>query len=293
MRAGEPRPNWYLDPLAAAQKREVHLEWIKRNVRAAAGPRVILKTDLFEEAYGGDELLFSLPLEATLTVGFDLEAATVKKAAARNPSGSRAFLRADVRSLPVADESVDVVLSNSTLDHFNSEQEIQNSLWELSRVLKPGGTLLVTLDNPRNPLFLLFKAAAGRVGLAFSLGKTVTRERLVSMLAGAGLRIESTDWLIHNPRFVSTLLFLALRRTLGRRADGPVRFLLSAFSKMGQLPTREFTAAFSAVCASKPLTSAVQDTLPATESRVSANMKFSPNTCSVLKQPVNRTESAW
>jgi hypothetical protein len=113
------------------------------------------------------------------------------------------------------------------------------------------------------------------------------------MLGRAGMEIESTDWLIHNPRFVSTLLFLALRRLLGGRAGRPIGWLLNGFSKMGRLPTRGFTGAFIGVCASKPGTGAGSAGLPATETRLSANMKFSPNTCSVSKQPVNRMESAW
>ena len=48
-------------------------------------------------------------------------------------------MNADVRRLPLADNRVDVVLSNSTLDHFDTEQEIEESLHELARVLKPGG----------------------------------------------------------------------------------------------------------------------------------------------------------
>ena len=72
---GADQPNWYLDPLAAAQKREVHLEWIRSNVPQGVRIQTVLKTDLFEEAYGGDELLFSLPFDASLKIGFDVSAA--------------------------------------------------------------------------------------------------------------------------------------------------------------------------------------------------------------------------
>ena len=44
MHADEPRPNWYLDPLVAAQKRTVHLEWIGRNVPAGCAD-----SDRFED----------------------------------------------------------------------------------------------------------------------------------------------------------------------------------------------------------------------------------------------------
>jgi SAM-dependent methyltransferase len=250
-------PNWYLDPLVAAQKRDVHLRWVARNVPAGSRIHTLLKTDLFEEAYGQDELLFSLPFETGLRIGFDVESGTVVRAASREGGRSCLLINADVRRLPLADASVDVALSNSTLDHFRgardiAEQDIEASLRELARILKPGGILLVTLDNPRNPLFLAFRAAVGWLGSTYPLGKTLPLRRLLAMLERVGLEVKSTDWLIHNPRFVSTLVFLALRRLLGRRADGAISLLLVAFSALGSLPTRSFTGAFLAACARKP-----------------------------------------
>jgi len=89
-------PNWYLDPLVAAQKRDVHLEWIRRNVSPELRIQNVLKTDLFEEAYGGDELLFSLPFDACLKIGIDVSAAAVARAADRGHNSGCRFIRADV-----------------------------------------------------------------------------------------------------------------------------------------------------------------------------------------------------
>jgi SAM-dependent methyltransferase len=244
-------PNWYLDPLIAAQKREVHLEWIKRNIPPESRIDTVLKTDLFEEAYGDDELLFSLPFDARIKLGFDLSPDTVDRAARRERGRACLLINADVRRLPLADQSVDVVLSNSTLDHFDTEREIEEALGELVRVLKPGGILLVTLDNPRNLLFVLLRGALPWMGLRFRLGKTLPLRKLLRILEREGLAIQSTAWLIHNPRFLSTLLFLSLRRLLGARADLPIQWLLRAFSKFDNMPTRGFTGAFVAACASK------------------------------------------
>jgi SAM-dependent methyltransferase len=219
-RGGPGRPNWYLDPLVAEQKREVHLQWIARNVPAGSRIQTLLKTDLFEEAYGQDDLLFWLPFDADVKAAIDIDARTVAQAAYRVCGSSYRFIPADVRRLPLRDGCVDLVLSNSTLDHFDAEQKIEDALGELARVLKPGGTLLVTLDNPRNPLYRMFRPAAGRLGLSFSLGKTLPLGKLRSILERLGLEVQSSDWLIHNPRFLSTLMFLALRRTLGPAPTG-------------------------------------------------------------------------
>lgn len=248
-------PNWYLDPIVAAQKGKVHHEWIGQSVPAGLRVHCVLKTDLFEEAYGRDELLFSLPLEADFKIGVDVSAATVAEARNRARDGgyrSACFINADVRRLPLPDQCVDVVLSNSTLDHFDTEREIEQSLHELVRILKPGGILLVTLDNPRNPLFALLRVAVPLMGLRYRLGKTLSLKQLQRILEQARLETQSTGYLIHNPRFVSTILFLALRRVLGKRADAPIRWLLGAFSRFGNWPTRGLTGVFTAVCARKP-----------------------------------------
>jgi hypothetical protein len=70
-------------------------------------------------------------------------------------------------------------------------------------------------------------------------------------LGEAGLRVEAEDWLVHNPRLLSTALFLVLRRLLGPRADAPIAALLRAFDRLGELPTRRWTACFQAVAARK------------------------------------------
>jgi SAM-dependent methyltransferase len=244
------QPNWYLDPLVAAQKRAVHLEWIIRNVRDRRVP-VLLKTDLFEEAHGGDELLFSLPFRADRTIGIDIDSTTVLRAAVRANGNRTRLLAADVRHLPLPPGSVNVVLSNSTLDHFQTAGDLEVSLRELARVLKPGGLLLITLDNPQNPLYFVFRACARWIAPPLRLGRTASSRGLAELLRRAGFEVLSSDRLVHNPRFVSTLLFLALRRVLGARGDGAIAWLLRLFAAMGRFPTSRYTAVFIAACARK------------------------------------------
>jgi hypothetical protein len=71
-------------------------------------------------------------------------------------------------------------------------------------------------------------------------------------LQQVGLELVATGVLIHNPRLISTLLFLGLRRLLGRRADPVIQALLRFFALPGRLSTRGFTACFVAACARKP-----------------------------------------
>jgi ubiquinone/menaquinone biosynthesis C-methylase UbiE len=246
-----PSPSWYLDRLVAQQKRRVHQELIRRWTRGLEVSRA-LKTDAFEEACGDDQILFDLFPSAGCAIGIDLAWQTVHHACSRCPSPNVRFLVSDVRSLALRSASFDVVVSNSTLDHFDSPAALPEALKELARVLRPGGIAVVTLDNPRNPLYALLRWVSRRGWTPFPLGYTASLPKLVRLLEDAGLKVTATDALIHNPRMVSTILFLALRRVLGRHADGPIRFLLAAFAVLGRLPSRQFSACFVAARARKP-----------------------------------------
>ena len=73
-------------------------------------------------------------------------------------------------------------------------------------------------------------------------------------LAALGLRPENRDWLLHNPRGVSTLIFLILRKLLPRAAaDKVIQLLLDVCELLGRFPTRKLTACFVAVSARKPV----------------------------------------
>lgn len=242
-------PSWYLDPLVAAQKRAVHQKWI----RTSAGDRprgVVLKTDLFEEAYGADRIFDDLFPDMSLAVGMDLSHGTALAAVRRHYPAFHSMV-CDARHLALRPASVDLVVSPSTLDHFESPTDIARALDEIARVLRPGGVLLISLDNSRNPTYYLVRWLSRRGWTPYRLGRTVSLASLREMLIDRGFRIEGTGYLIHNPRGVSTLLFLALRKTFGRFASVPIRGLLGVFAGLGRLPSRSMTGCFLAVSAVK------------------------------------------
>jgi SAM-dependent methyltransferase len=198
----------------------------------------VLKTDLFDEAVGDGLYPTLRSLRATL-VGVDVSPTVVAAARARYPELETAV--ADVRALPYADGSFDVVVSNSTLDHFDSPGEIELALRELRRVLAPGGVLVVTLDNPRHPLVALRNAlpfhVLSRTRLVpYPVGATFDRERLATTLAKQGFEVTDTESIMHFPR----LLAAALRRA----GIAPRRLL--AIEKLSRLPTRYRTGQFIA-----------------------------------------------
>lgn len=226
--AERTRPSWYLDPLVARQKRELHLKLFREWMPAGAG--WALKTDAFEEAFGEDALLRDLAPLCETWIAMDVAAKTVCEARARMGLAAARYLACDVRHLALRSDSLDVVVSNSTLDHFATRREFEAAIAELARVLRPGGRLLITVDNPHNvlyfPMFWLSKVKR----FPFELGYTPSPARLRKTLEQAGLRVMATSSLIHNPRVLSTALFLVLRRVWGARADGMIQWLLKAFA---------------------------------------------------------------
>ena len=62
------------------------------------------------------------------------------------------FVQADLQSLPFKDGFFDVACCFAVLHHLN-ETEQENAFAELFRVLKPGGLLLVSVWNKRQPRF--------------------------------------------------------------------------------------------------------------------------------------------
>jgi cytochrome P450/SAM-dependent methyltransferase len=224
----------------------------------------VLKTDLWDEAVGGG-LLGALEARSSEVVGIDVSDRVVEAARGRHP-GLRAQ-QADVRSLPFADASFDAVVSNSTLDHFDSSTDILAGLRALHRVLRAGGVLLLTLDNPSNPLVALSKALprgalnrlwlrhgrlTGRVGLLpYYVGTTVDRRQLVAMLERTGFEVRQSGAIVHVPRVLASLVGAAVART-GSDAAGR-RFLrvLTSFERLAGGPTRFRTGHFVAVRAVK------------------------------------------
>jgi SAM-dependent methyltransferase len=206
---------------------------------------------LFEEANGADQLLFDLDLGQTLAPGFDLSADTVAQAGQRAAGASRPFFVSDARKLALRSNSVDLIISTSTLDHMDGAADLENALRELYRVLRPGGRMALTLDNPWNPVYPILRVICAMPGAPFELGYTTTRAGLDGVLRKVGFTAKSWRPIVHNPRLASTAYFMALRKIFGHRADGVIAKSLDLFDRFEKLPTRWISCCFMAVCVEK------------------------------------------
>lgn len=182
-----------------------HADAVNRRLLEAWLPASIetsLKTDLFDEAIGAGQADF-LNARSRQVFGVDVAQSVVDAAKRRHPRLDGAV--ADARALPFATASVDCVVSLSTLDHFTDRPDIDTSLAEFRRILKPSGVLAITLDNPANPVVALRAAlpfdTLRRLGLmAYPCGPTLGPTALPSTLERHGFAVERRQSLLHCPR---------------------------------------------------------------------------------------------
>ncbi len=245
----------YMDPALALHTREVNLDLIRRWAPEVPRHRV-LKTDAFADATCPPRA-FSWFIEgAGQLVCYDIAPGLAAQARYNAHAVGRPdtnYVTSDARSLPFADASFDLIVSDSTLDHFHSSEEIDVALREHARVLKPGGVFIVALDNPHNitePLFRLWLHC--RRGPYF-IGETLTSDALVRSLEQAGLTVTGTTAMLHYPRLITKRFLRFLRWAVPSRSDRLAHALLHAVNLLERCPTRRLTGLFIAARAVKPL----------------------------------------
>lgn len=219
-----------------------------------AGPfKRVLKTDLFDESVG--EGLYSLlASRAKIVVGMDVSVLTARVAKTRCSGLQTAG--ADARILPFVDGAFDAIVSNSTLDHFETPDEIIASLRELRRVLQAGGLLIITLDNLANPIIALRNALPfrwlHRLGIVpYYVGPTFGAGRLKSALEELQFEVVEATSVIHFPRVIAVALANILEKYAPARHQKIFLRFLSAFERLAKWPTQFFTGHFVAAKAVK------------------------------------------
>ncbi len=245
----------HIHPALGRYKAAAFLELVRAWAPRLHGLR-LLKTDLREEAFGTDEVLFSLlqPGEEARVWALDISSPTVDRALdnARRRGLNHRYLTADVRALPLRRGSFDLVLSNSTLDHFDDGDDLQRSLAELARILTPGGKLILTLNNRHNmPLRWAWRAEQAVNPEGYPVRFYRIREAREAVTR-AGLTLLRQRVIIHVPPMANSVLRLA-RRGLPPGWDAPVVGLTLGMARaLARLPWRRYTAWFIALECQRP-----------------------------------------
>ena len=206
---------------------------------------LILKTDLFDEAVAVG-LAPAIKGRCRRLIGMDISGSVT--VAAKGKVGIPA-LTADVRSLPFPAETFEVIISNSTLDHFQDFADLVQALREFHRVLRQSGQLWITLDNASNPLIAMRNAMPfellRKIGLVpYFVGVTCTYTQFRQTLVAAGFDVEEIGAVLHCPRAFSVRLTRFASRYFSPSFQGRVLEFLNGFERAGEWPTKYRTGHF-------------------------------------------------
>lgn len=120
---------------------------------------------------------------------------------------------ADLSRLPLDDTSVDLIMSRSVFEHLSNPSDVYR---EFARVLRPGGRIvfltanlwdygtLVAMMVPNRLHGRIVRSVEGRAeeDTFPTAYKTNTRSAVDSLARGAGLRVESFEYLSQYPNYL-------------------------------------------------------------------------------------------
>jgi len=248
----------YSNELLAENKKQAYLRLIARWADLTNSHR-ILKTDLFAEAFTEEQYIFEMPQTKSKMVAIDISrkiVAEAKHQARLHNVDASGYLCCDVRNLPVESNSIDLIISDSSLDHFSSEADIITALKELARVLKTGGTLILTIDNKSNLTYppYIFTRLWMRLKLSpYFIGKTLSSARLKNVLEEIGLKVEGSTAILHYPHPDGLVRWMesSLRRVSKGKLDNAIRKTLAYLEQLEGKRTKYLTGRYLAVKAVK------------------------------------------
>ncbi len=224
--------------------RRLFADWLPSNKEA----KRLLKTDLFDESLT-DGLYPLLLRRAHHVFCMDVSIATATAAKQRYPN--LLAIVADVRHLPFAPGSFDVVVSNSTLDHFETSKEIVASLKGLDLVLKNQALLLVTLDNRINPVVYLrnilpYKLLHKLGIVPYFVGATYGPHRLKEVLQELNFSVLDMTAFWHFPRILMVALAFLIDSLVSNKWKQKVLNMILSAENLSKWPTRYITGQFIA-----------------------------------------------
>jgi len=184
----------HIDPIFGIYKGEEFLRVLDRWMPKIS-VRNFLKTDLREEAYGQDQVLFSLPANKFSVFGIDIDPSTVERCRWNSQTRARRyqFMVSDVRWTPFEDGFFDVIFSSSTLDHFQDDGDLSRSLSELKRIAAPGAVIIIAMNNSSNLFFRLSVFVGRWLGWIKEPTRFYSINQLSKFCRDAGLAIEEID----------------------------------------------------------------------------------------------------
>ena len=110
----------------------------------------------------GDGHFAAIAYTEPIDIGLDPMTRDLDEAAGLRPGIFLDLVRGSATTLPFPDAVFNTVVSNCVIEHI---PDVQATLSEISRVLKPGGTFATTLPSQHYPEYLLGSTIARKVGI--------------------------------------------------------------------------------------------------------------------------------
>lgn len=181
--------------------RRCEIALFERSVGSLRGKRV-LKLDLWNEAFN-TRILDWMREQGAEVVGLDISRVVAFRARRNAHRNGRvpALLRADIRELPFADGSFDVVYTMGTIEHID---EYRDAIREVHRVLKPGGRAVIGVPHKWDlflrPLMVWMLDAFGQY--LYAPEKSFSSAELRRDVERTGLRVVERTGILTLPGFL-------------------------------------------------------------------------------------------
>ena len=263
MKSENPSPQ-YWDQLFEKKKEDLRLSAWRKYMKSVysrlmstwfetQNGATTLKTDLFEEASSEHSLLSEF--ESGFGVDNSVHIALAARAMSPDQFCNRLIV-CDLRNLPLRSESFHQILSGSSLDHFSLRTDIGKALKELSRVLIPGGILILTLDNPHNPAVWIRNALPfawlNRIGLVpYYVGPTCRLNEARKLLENAGFEVMETTAVAHVPRAPAIWCVMVAEKLRTKKIGDWLSRHYESWETLQRFPFRYITGYYIALRARK------------------------------------------
>ncbi len=158
---------------------------------------LLLKTDLWDEAKNTEILRWAAE-QGARPVGVDIAFSITQQARDILKAHEPRCAVGDVRSLPFGTNTVDLIYSMGTVEHF---PDYAVAIEEIYRVLKPGGTAIIGVPNKLDPFLRPLLASlmqlAGRY--PYGMEKSFTPWGFRRLLASKGFRVTALSGILFMP----------------------------------------------------------------------------------------------
>lgn len=135
---------WTGERLTTGKSNEIVIHHLHRYAIALALVKDKVVLDIASGEGYGSSLLAN---EAKKVIGVDIEEKVIEFAKAKYKKANLEFKIGSADKMPVADNSIDVVVSFETIEHHDKHEEM---FLEIKRVLKPDGVLIMSSPDKLN-----------------------------------------------------------------------------------------------------------------------------------------------